>query len=418
MPFFAHQFAQKPSSPVHSPTKQSTNFQFADLRPESIFQRKLTSLVNVPPFQLKNRIDMSKVGQNKKEEIQQKIDALKQTRRAAKKLATMTWANKQGKDETRDNDYNAEIERIRKEYEEGVIALAKEYNLEETALLSGQAYYGEEVEENNTKFFRRDDVGKEYVQDNRGTFVPRYIRRELNYQDDIQAGLTTKGIGTYGKLRRKKKIGPGGAGELTWNHREFVQQSAGGGDNLFALSHTSTKRPILSNAHESFGQKPEKINPETKERYEHSGAIITDLSKVNKEKLSAQWALDPLTGHKVPLGEGVHGTLDSFHSSKRNSKVKKKGSERDKTVRSSGYRNMEVVVGSVPSDAIYQPDDDWKKEEGPKTDYHSGESKRGNAMKEFRLKRQEEAMEKIKTAAQPNLEAQVGEEDKIPEENK
>ncbi|WP_373398225.1 hypothetical protein V8V91_00150 [Algoriphagus halophilus] len=150
---------------------------------------------------------MSKVGQNKKEEIQQKIDALKQTRRAAKKLATMTWANKQGKDETRDNDYNAEIERIRKEYEEGVIALAKEYNLEETALLSGQAYYGEEVEENNTKFFRRDDVGKEYVQDNRGTFVPRYIRRELNYQDDIQAGLTTKGIGTYGKLRRKRKLG-------------------------------------------------------------------------------------------------------------------------------------------------------------------------------------------------------------------
>lgn len=416
MPFFAHQFAQKPSSPVHSPTKQSTNFQFTDLRPGSIFQRKLASLMNVPPVQRKNRIDLSKVEQDKKEEIQQKIDALKQTRREAKKLATKTWANKQGKDETRDNEYNAEIERIRKEYEEGVIALAKEYNLEETALLSGQAYYGEEVEENNTKFFRRDDVGKEYVQDNRGTFVPRYIRRELNYQDDIQAGLTTKGISNYQELKDKKKIGDGRQGDLSWNHREFVQQSAGGGGNLFALSHTSTKRPILSNAHESFGQKPKKINPQTKERYEHSGAIITDLSKVNKEKLSAQWALDPLTGHKVPLGEGVHETLDTYDKNK--DEVWKTGPERDYTVRSSGYRNMEVVVGSVPSDAIYQPDDDWKKEEGPKTDYHSGESKRGNAMKAFRLKRQEEAMEKIKTATQPNLESQVGEEDKIPEENK
>jgi uncharacterized protein DUF4157 len=337
-----------------------------------------TQLGSSTAIQRKHRIDFDKVDPEKREEIQKEIEKLKAKRRSEKKAKTSTWAASPGKDEARDEVYNTDIEQIRKEYEEGVKTLAQKHGVEKTALISGDAYYGEQVSEDGAIFHRRSDNGKEYVKDERGTFVPRYIRRELNHQDDLAGGITTQGISDYSDLQSRRQTGPGGVGALSWEHREFLQQSIGGGSNLFALSHTSTKRPILSNAHDSFGQKPAS--------FDHSGATITDLTKMGGKKFSAQWTLDPVTGHKKMLPEGVHQTLD--WKSKKDS-----GKERDKTVRRSGYRNMEVVAEGVPKEAIIQPDTSWHTAEGPQTDYHSGQSKRGQAMVEFRTGKQKEVQE-------------------------
>jgi len=331
-------------------------------------------------IQKKNRIDLSKVEVEKKEKIRVELEKLKQEKRRQKKEKTQIWASASGNDHNRDEKYNAEIEQIRKAYEEGVTKLVADHKITDAALISGDAYYGEEVDEGGAKFHRRSDTGKEYVKDIRGTFAPRYIRRELNYQDRLGTGITTQGISTLEALKKKKQTGPGGAEDLSWGQREFLQQSIGGGENLFALSHTSTKRPILSNDHKSFGEKPD--------QYAHSGAIITDLAKMGDKKFAAQWSIDKTTGHKVALPEGAHETLEWRNR-------QGSGAERDQTVRMSGYRNMEVVAEGVPKEAILQPDDSWKKEEGPQSSYHTGESQRGRAMEGFRTQKREETLGKL-----------------------
>ena len=134
---------------------------FEDHRPESAVQLKLAGLMNTrQPLQMKNRIDLDKVESEKKAEINGKVEALKQERRDAKKEATRRWASSDGKDEGRDTLYNQEIEEIRKTYEQKIIDLAKEYGID-PALISGEAYYGKEVEEDGLKFHRRPDSGKE-----------------------------------------------------------------------------------------------------------------------------------------------------------------------------------------------------------------------------------------------------------------
>jgi len=337
-------------------------------------------------IQRKHRIDLSQVSEDKKKTIQDKLEELKRTKKSEKLNKTTTWASRSGKDDSKDAEYNREMEVIRKAYEEGIIKLARDQGVEATALVSGDAYYGDEEDENGVKVYRRSDTGKEYVKDIRGTFVPRYIRRELNYQDDLVGGIKTQGISTLGRLKKEKQYGSGGVGSLTWGQREFLQQSAGGGGNLFALSHTSTKRPILSNDHESFGEKPVGFN--------HSGAIITDLAKLGGARFAAQWALDPVTGHKVPLPEGLHETVDRFDTKNKRVKVGS-GAKRDKQVILSGYRNMEVVAEGVPKEAISQPDVSWKTEEGAKSTYHKGVSSRGQKMADFRAEKQEEVLARI-----------------------
>lgn len=363
-----------------SPASSGDGQPFAEKPPDRAL---LPGIGNQGPIQRKHRIDLSKVPEDKKKNVQDKLEELKRAKKSGKLGKTATWATSPDKDESRDDVYNKDIEGIRKAYEEGIIKLAKEEGVDTTALVSGDAYYGDDVDENGVKIFRRPDTGKEYVKDMRGTFVPRYIRRELNHQDDLTGGIKTQGISTLGKLKREKGYGPGGRGALTWGQREFLQQSIGGGGNLFALSHTSTKRPILSNDHESFGAKPDPHN--------HSGAILTDLAKMGGGKFAAQWTLDPVTGHKVPLPEGLHQTVDKFDKKKGVLKAGS-GAKRDKKVLLSGYRNMEVVAEAVPKEAIIQPDASWKKEEGPKSTYHTGASQRGQSMESFRAKKREEVL--------------------------
>lgn len=361
---------------------------FQDNRPETRIQKNFASMANgMETFQLKSRIDWDNLPDKvDKEKLREKVNALRAKRHNDKLELTKVWASSDGKDEGRDDAYNVEIARVRKEYEEGIAQLAIAYGVEEQYLISGDDYYGEKV--GDSKIYRRPDVGKEYVRDNRGTFVPRYIRRELNHQDDLEGdSISTQGIKTYGRLKREKEVGSGGQGEISWPEREFLQQSIGGGGNLFALSHTSTKRPILSNAHDSFGAKPDPHN--------HSGAIITDLGQLGNSKFSAQWAIHPVFGHKVPLDPGVHTPIDKW-STKKKAIIPGSGLARDEKVRSSGYRNMEVVAEEIPHAAHFQPNESWKTHEGPKTDYHDGVSKRGEELLAFRQQKQQEVLEQIR----------------------
>jgi len=356
-------------------------------------------------MQQKGRIDLSGISEEiKKATIKEEIRKLKENRRHLKKEATKRWVNEhhptdlptqnnknlgiklkgdvlirnketntQNKllNQNRDETYNNEIMNIRKTYEESIATLATEKKL---PVISGDAYYGKETV-SGSKIFKRspqedgesdEKSGKEYVKDMRGTFVPRYVRRELNQRDDISKDLKPTGIDTYGGLDTNKKVhdivGQNPEDKISWPHREFMQQSRGGGGNQFAFSHTSTKRPILSNDHESFGEHP-------------NGAIITDLSKLNTEKFAAQWQIDPTTGHKVSLDETKHAVLGSEADFK----------QRDKTVRMSGYRNMEIVSDSVLKDSIVDmggklDKNDPTYETDKKESYQEGESKRGQYM--------------------------------------
>jgi len=368
--------------------RKSAGASFQDNREETRIQKNFASMANGGTvFQLKRRIDWDNLPDKvNKENLRERVNTLRETRHKNKLELTKAWVRSIGKGEGRDNTYNDEIAKVRKQYEESLAQLAEEQGVDKQYLISDDKYYGEEVE--GSSVYRRSDVGKEYVKDNRGTFVPRYIRRELNHQDDLGGdSISTKGIKTHGKLKREKGLGSGGSAEITWPEREFLQQSIGGGSNLFALSHSSTKRPILSNAHDSFGAEPD--------LHAHSGAIITDLAQLGDKKFSAQWAIHPVFGHKVPLDVGVHSTLDKWSIKDRATKPGT-GLSRDEKVRSSGYRNMEVVAEGIPHAAHIQPNDSWKTHEGPKTDYHEGSSKRGEELLAYRKQRQQEVLEQIK----------------------
>lgn len=303
----------------------------------------LKKVSNVPVVQKKGRIDTSKIVapsanridyENLKKRTEEKIQILRAERKSAKIEATQEWAASQGKDDNRDEKYNATIADIRKRYEEGILAInkrLKELGISD-AYISGEGYYGTPTTAHG-KVYKRADNGKEYVKDMRGTFVPRYVRRELNRNDKVDSDIVPTGLSTYGEILDKGKVpdieGHDPTHKLSWEHREFLQQSRGGGGNQFAFSHTSTKRPILSNDHKSFGTHP-------------NGAILTDLSQLDSAQVAAQWQIDPTTGHKILIGDDKHSTLGNRERFK----------ERDKTVRMSGYRNMEVVTASIPAAAI------------------------------------------------------------------
>ncbi|WP_240223018.1 DUF4157 domain-containing protein [Rheinheimera hassiensis] len=348
----------------------------ADVMGARAFQRKAADSTPVADgrhlritMQRKGRIDLSKVQEDKKEEIKTLLEQAKAKKKNDKKIATSEWAKADGKDISRDESYNDKILKARQEYEQKIKAIAATAG--EGALVSGAAYYGNLLP-GTSKVYKRPDNSKEYVKDKRGTFVPRYVRRELNKRDKRGEDLTPTGIGTYSKLDSEKNIDVAGNSPdapLSWEHREFLQQSAGGGGNQFAFSHTSTKRPILSNDHKSFGADP-------------NGAILTDLSGLDTNNIAAQWEIDPADGHKKSLASGKLASL-GFKARKGDASGDSAvpAAEREKTVLTSGYRNMEVVTANVPNSAVKHT---WDGAEGPKTDYDSGESARGKGMVEKR----------------------------------
>ncbi len=343
---------------------------------------------NAAPVQRKGRIDTSKIADEKKRlEVEAEIKRLKDTKRAQKRDKVATWAATPDTSEdqgiARDNAYNDDIKRIRSTHELAMTALSKTHDL---PLISGADYYGAQVE--GSRVFRRPDNGKEYVKDRRGTFVPRYVRRELNDHDDTSADLqpTPK---TYGDLKEWKGIpvpthaddvGTTRAlrgADISWDHREFAQQAMGGGNNQLAFSHTSTHRPILSNKHFSFGeQEPDEVDKPPKPR--HKGAMITDLAELQTDDIGAQWEIDPTTGHKVPLDTSKLATVAKTNPEKRKEAADK--------VQMSGYRNMEVVTRWIPASGVVDHGlEGWDTQEGPRQDYFvGGESARGNAFGTWR----------------------------------
>lgn len=353
---------------------------------------------NAAPVQRKGRIDTSKIEDGeKRQKIEAEIKRLKDKKRADKRAKVTGWSESGKKTEQlaieQDDTYNTDIEGIRAGYEQAIAGLAGEHAL---PLVHGEAYYGAQVE--GSKVFRRPDNGKEYVKDRRGTFVPRYVRRELNDHDDTASGMTATPK-TYKELLTQKglpipgpadKVAEKGAEQVSWPHREFIQQAMGGGGNQFAFSHTSTKRPILSNMHKSFGeQDPSKPI--------HKGAVITDLSQLDTDDVGAQWQLDPVKGHKVRLAKDKLSAL-----------TKDAPEDRDKAthkVQMSGYRNMEVVTRSVPSTAVVAHGlAGWNAAEGSAKDYFTsgGKSTRGDQFATWRDAKSkanhDEDLEKIRLA--------------------
>jgi hypothetical protein len=325
------------------------------------------------PIQRKGRIDLDKVPEGQREGVRLEIEKLKEAKRKEKDDRALTWL--QQTDDSTDQSYNDDMAGIRKRYEEGIQGLGK--NLPKEAYVHGDDYYGEQLGE--TGVYKRGDNKKEYVKDSRGTFIPRYIRRELNRNDPKTGDLNPTGISTYQGLSDSKNMetaGLDGTAAISWPHREFMQQSGGGGGNQFAFSHTATQRPILSNAHTSFGE-------------HDNGAILTDLSKLDPGSFLAQWRLDPTTGHKVPLAPGVHAALGFKEKDlgKKGIKPAVSPEERDEVVRRSGYRNMEVVSATVPEGAIAKR---WDGIDGTRDTYvkSGGTSNRGKQMVEERRQRE------------------------------
>ncbi|WP_067067338.1 eCIS core domain-containing protein [Roseateles chitosanitabidus] len=343
------------------------------------------------PVQRKGRIDTASIGdEQERAKVELAIKALKEEKRQQKQTRTAAWAGEEtpmlddGKPDQqaafdRDDKYNADIEALRATHEQAIAALAKEHEL---PLISGAEYYGTRV--GDSKVFRRPDNGKEYVKDHRGTFVPRYIRRERNARDKVGKTLLGKGK-TYHRLKTDDEVtlpdaaehgAPQAADQISWPHREFLQQSSGGGKTPYAFSHTSTKRPILSNTHHSFGGQNPKKPEET-----HKGAHITDLAHLDTEAIGAQWQLDPEHGHKVRLDTAKHSPLSKGDGEELAKESRK--------VQMSGYRNMEVVTREIPADAVIDPGiEGWDTLEGPTSDYHTGAhagtSKRGQEFSRWR----------------------------------
>lgn len=318
--------------------------------------------MSAAPVQRKSRIDLDHDSAKKhKEKISGRIEKSSKKKRKAKRRATAAWVKdvRNGSDMARDKDFNAKIARIRQKHEKRIKRAAKRYGASD-ALVSGPAYYGTELAE-QPGVFKRPDNGKEYVKDRRGTFVPRYVRRELNRRDDVSrtGGLRPTGLSTYGDLvTNKDAVLPRGARSgdgLSWNHREYLQQSMGGGNNQFAFSHTSTKRPILSNDHDTFG--------------EFNSAVLVDLAQLPTNHIGAQWQLNPTDGHKEPLEPGTLPPVARWNPAQVNHQAEK--------VSMSGYRNMEVVAYQVPKASMVHH---WQGPEGKRSVYDDGKSPRGELM--------------------------------------
>lgn len=333
---------------------------------------QLAGLAKSTPIQRKARIELDKIDDpEQKERVRLAIEAARKTRRDEKQQARLAWLPRDA--DTRDYGdkdtlYNTAMAAARQKYGLTISALKDSEKLGNAQYKSGSDYYGENI---GGGVFKRPE-GKEYVQDAKGVFIPRYVRRELSAADiDVVrdgGDLEPTGASTHGSkagiwdVGSKKRKGE----DLSSDDREFLQQSMGGGHNQFAFSHTASKHPILSNKHFSFGK------PEPGKEEEEHGRSITDMSLIGQQERRAQWTLAPEAegGHKIsrPISDF---TMDWVTDA------------RKRKVVSSGYRNMEVVTGSVPKDAIVAQQGDW--EAG---DYDLGVSNAGQWFDKVRKKKE------------------------------
>jgi hypothetical protein len=311
--------------------------------------------------QRKGRVEWSALeGHKDKDAIKEKVDAARLARITAKDAARNAWLPENGavngKYAVKDDAFNIAMEAARKQYGLDMLTIKEKYALNDKQFVTGKKYYGTETD----GIWKRPD-GKQYVEDSNGIFTSRFVRRELNKHDlhQIERGqpLTSRGASKHVKGVKGKKASvdrpkvkevkgygdPNKAGtDFDFDEREFLQQSSGGGKNQFALSHTATRHPILSNDHKNFGKR----GPKDKLTDRH-GRIVMDLSKIGKAERRAQWSLAPEEegGHKI---RRAHGFGDEWMRKRRNK------------VTSSGYRNMEVVTKDVPVASVAAKQIGWE----------------------------------------------------------
>ncbi|ALT76849.1 hypothetical protein [Paucibacter sp. KCTC 42545] len=307
--------------------------------------------------QRKGRVDLSKIeDEDKRKRIAEQIRVARELRISEKQTTRMNWLPSRvttglSEDQIKaqadlsDDSYNSGMEAARKKYGQTLKGIRDEHGLNAEQYLDGERYYGVET---NGVFKRPGDDGKEYVKGHNDTFMPRYIRRELNQfdiakidgnKDLLPTGASHHGDG--GKFGEKKATDPLHGTPFTKTDREFLQQSFGGGTNQIAFSHTASKHPILSNAHDNFGA------PKPGEELQPHGRIVTDLSKVDQSDRFAQWTLAPEDqgGHKIRRPESDFPATWM--------------GRRKKVIRS-GYRNMEVLTSTVPSNSIVARENTWE----------------------------------------------------------
>lgn len=327
--------------------------QLKDNRNQSVIQGKRMNLINSQNtsfgsaknvLQLKTRISEPGIFDVAHQAIMPDVQALKTARKTAKNIARTAWINRapmpgqnliahnaldQG---GKDAAYNNEMVRIRAAHEVAMQALAAravaEGSIRADQVKNGADYYGD-VERPAAAAAGvvpavreiRSREGKSFVSDDRGTFVPRLVRRELSagipgdlHQIDTPHDSTTRGL--RNNVQGRNPVAAPAGVPMTDNQREFHQQNSGGGGNTYAISHTATTGPILSNAHDNFGETS-------------AGNLISDVANTSG-LLRAQWQIAP-QGHKVPYVPPVRiGSVG-----------------RTAIVARSGYRNMEVLTGTV-----------------------------------------------------------------------
>jgi hypothetical protein len=308
-------------------------------------QLQVSHSIALGPAQRKGRVALDKIEDpEKKKRLEEAIAKARDERIAAKQQARLAWLGTA--DGSKDDDYNTAIEKARGDYGRKLWELKSTEGLKAEQFPTGRDYYGTE----SGGIFKRPDNGKEYVEDANGVFVPRHVRRELNKFDlpKIQGGLglASTGQSVHGKnVDTGRKYGDTAKTGTALNvaDREFLQQSWGGGANQFAISHTATHYPILSNDHHNFGA----VGPKDQVTDAH-GRIATDLSKIAKTERHAQWKLAPEDqgGHKIR--RGAESFTEPWMANRR-----------DKVV-TSGYRNAEVVTSGVPQNSVADTQLGWE----------------------------------------------------------
>ena len=337
--------------------------------------------------QRKGRVALDKIeGAEKRAALSREIAEARDARIAAKQEARVAWLAQP--DGTKDDEYNAAMEKARGHYGNVLWNIKLREGLTAEQFPTGSDYYGP----SSGGVSKRPDNGKEYVADANGVFAPRHVRRELNKFDlpkvEGDGGLAPTGLGTHQKGYGDHKVSGRKGQAFNAADREFLQQSVGGGANQFAFSHAATHYPILSNDHLNFG-KPSAKHPES----DAHGRIVTDLSQIAQGERHAQWALAPEDqgGHKIRRNE-TDFAADWMHR------------RRDKVV-TSGYRNMEVITGTVPKASIVDTQLGWEADDAS----GKGLSPAGERFRE--LRRQKEKKVEAEAIAEEAKEDKPREDD-------
>ncbi|MBD1823538.1 DUF4157 domain-containing protein [Cyanobacteria bacterium FACHB-DQ100] len=179
--------------------------------------------------------------------------------------------------------------------------------------------------------YKKKGTSKEYVQDQRGLYITRYVYRGCSYQQMNQ--LFTQGkmsprnptmiIGNQAK--KYDFVSRGEQENITQEEREFLQQRDGSGDDqrMLSVTHAKPKRLVHSNHGELFTSE---------------AVIKIDLAKIDQDKIYNQH-----------LEESHH-----FKTSLRNKEYNNTAKRELELYKYSAEKNRETLLVEVPRNAVVE----------------------------------------------------------------